>query len=73
MERSGQLYMIKKPVDPFFIDKWCAKKVRKISFCAECYHYEECCKLGYSCSPMAQAHANINIPENPWDKKCDDD
>lgn len=39
---------------PFFVDRWCAKNVRKVSFCQECLHYGECLKAGKSLSPAAQ-------------------
>lgn len=41
---------------PFFVDRWCAKNVRKVSFCQECLHYAECLKAGKSLSPAAQRH-----------------
>lgn len=60
-----------KEKDPFFIDKWCAKNVRKVSFCSECMHYQECLEAGHSLSPRAMEHnlANkkmIDFDEDEW-------
>ena len=45
----------KKKEDAFFIDRWCAKNVRKVSYCEECLHYKECKAKGESVSPRAKA------------------
>ncbi len=52
-------------IDSFFIDKWCAKNVRKVSFCSECIHYEECKKKGGSVSPRAIEHKK-NAPKGSF-------
>lgn len=39
--------------DPFFVDKWCAKHIRKVSFCEECLHHAECLEKGHSVAPSA--------------------
>ena len=44
------------PSDAFFIDRWCARHVRKVSFCAECLHYQECLVAEEPGSPSAIEH-----------------
>ena len=36
-----------------FIDRWCAKNIRKVKCCAECLHYQECLEKGASVCPSA--------------------
>lgn len=65
---------MKQPLpNSFFIDKWCAKHIRKVSFCEECLWYDKCKAQGFSVSPAAQEHANISLPKDPWDKEEDKD
>ena len=56
MVKNGQP-LNKKDYDPFFIDKWCARTIRKVRWCAECLHYYECKQKGASVAPSAIAHA----------------
>lgn len=41
--------------DPFFVDKWCAFHIRRVSFCEECLHYKACLAAGASLAPSAKA------------------
>ena len=43
----------------FFIDKWCAKHVRKVSFCSECLHYRKCLEKTESIAPAAIEHNKL--------------
>lgn len=43
---------IEKP----YIDKWCARTIRKVSACKDCLHYDECKLAGHSIVGSAIEH-----------------
>ena len=47
-----------------YVDKWCAKNVRKVIDCTQCLHYEECRKAGHSISPRALKHQGVVIKDH---------
>ena len=53
MEKSGQ--QPNKP-QPYFIDKWCARHIRKVVDCHLCLHFNECRSQRASVAPAAIEH-----------------
>lgn len=43
---------IEKP----YLDKWCARTIRKVSACKDCLHYDECKSAGHSIVGSAIEH-----------------
>lgn len=43
---------IEKP----YLDKWCARTIRKVSACKDCLHYDECKLAGHSIVGSAIEH-----------------
>ena len=54
---------------PFFVDKWCARNIRKVSDCHLCIHFNECMAQNGSVAPAAIEHklAKKNVKVNPFD------
>ena len=57
----------------YFVDKWCAKNIRKVKSCKECMHCEECTKAGHSLAPSAIEHAALQGKRKNFSYLLDDD
>ena len=57
--------LIKDEKGRVYIDRWCARNVRKVNECKDCLHFEACKKAGHSLSPTAIEHANTNKKGKP--------